>query len=71
MKTVGQIIKEKRKAKNLTQTELGEQIGVHQRTISAWECGEFFPNVIYGCALADVFGCAMDELCGRKERINQ
>ena len=37
---VGQKIKEARKAKGMTQTELGEKIGVQKSAVSKWERGE-------------------------------
>lgn len=37
--TIGQKIKEQRKAIGLTQTELGEMLGVQKNAVSKWECG--------------------------------
>ena len=37
---VGQKIKEARKAKGMTQTELGEKVGVQKSAVSKWERGE-------------------------------
>lgn len=37
---IGQKIKEARKAKGMTQTELGEKVGVQKSAVSKWERGE-------------------------------
>ncbi|WP_276893384.1 helix-turn-helix domain-containing protein [Eisenbergiella massiliensis] len=36
---IGKYIYQKRKAKNLTQTQLAEKLGVSNKTISKWENG--------------------------------
>lgn len=45
MNGVGKTIKLLRKSKNLTQEELGKQLGYSARTISDWEYGNTEPNV--------------------------
>ena len=35
----------KRKEKNLTQAELAQRVGIAQRTVAAYECGERRPSV--------------------------
>ena len=37
--TVGEKIKIHRKRLNLTQTELGDKLGVKKNAVSKWECG--------------------------------
>ena len=37
--TVGEKIKALRKQANLTQTELGQRLGVQKNAVSKWECG--------------------------------
>ena len=37
--TLGEKIKMHRKQLNLTQTELGERLGVQKNAVSKWECG--------------------------------
>ena len=41
----GEIIREARKAKNYTQSELGDMIGVTNKAVSRWEKGESFPDI--------------------------
>ena len=62
MKTFGEIVREKRKAKGWAQWELAEEIGAEQHTISCWETGRTFPNILVAMQLAEVFDCTIDEL---------
>lgn len=64
-KTVGQIIYEKRKAFNLTQKKLAKKIDSCQATVASWEHGDSYPNAIFLDSMANLFGCTIDELCGR------
>lgn len=65
MKTIGDIIYEKRKIKGLTQKKLAEKIDSCQGTIASWEHGDAYPNALFLASLADVFECTTDEICGR------
>lgn len=65
MKTIGKIIQEKRFKKGWSVYQLAKEIGVTHVSISYWERNQRFPNAIYLVALADVFECTLDELCGR------
>ena len=42
---IGNFLAELRKDKNLTQEELGERIGVTNKTVSRWENGNYLPPV--------------------------
>lgn len=55
--TVGDKIKHLRKSMGLTQTELGERLGVQKNAVSKWECGrvEGIPTSTIK-ALAALFG---------------
>lgn len=66
MKTIGQIIREKRKALGLKQCELASKSGIVQRTLCAYEKDTFVPNLLVAADLADALNCSLDELCGRK-----
>ena len=45
MQKIGSFLAELKKKKNLTQDELGAQIGVTNKTISRWETGNYLPPV--------------------------
>lgn len=46
MVQMGSFLAELRKEKNLTQAELGEKLGVTNKTISRWETGNYM--IMYG-----------------------
>lgn len=52
----GNLLKDLRKKKNMTQKEVAEKIGVVPKTVSKWETGHGFPDVSLLPTLADVFG---------------
>lgn len=41
----GKFISEMRKQKNLTQREFADIIGISDKTVSKWECGNGMPEV--------------------------
>ena len=45
MVQMGSFLAELRKEKNLTQAELGDKLGVTNKTISRWETGNYMPPV--------------------------
>jgi transcriptional regulator with XRE-family HTH domain len=65
MKTIGEIIREKRIDMGWKQYQLAAMLGINQNTLSCYEQGRFFPNAIVLCDMADLFECTIDELCGR------
>lgn len=62
---IGENIREKRTERGWMQAKLADKIKVHYASISNWERGDSCPNALYLVALADVFECTTDELCGR------
>ncbi|WP_283578632.1 helix-turn-helix domain-containing protein [Limosilactobacillus ingluviei] len=65
---LGQKIRDLRKQKRLSQTELGKYIGVSQTTVTAWENGRAEPSSGYLSKLADYFNVTTDYLLGRPEK---
>jgi len=63
---IGRFIKECRKAKNLTQIQLASKIGVSEKTISKWECGNGFPDATLMLPLCKVLGITANELLSGK-----
>ena len=64
---VGKRIKELRKDKGLTQTQLAKQISSTQDTISLWELGKSYPDIINLIKLAKFFSVSTDYLLGLVE----
>lgn len=64
---IGQYITKKRKQKNFTQEQLGEKLGVSNKTISKWENGRCMPD--YGVIepLCKELGISVAELLDGEE----
>lgn len=69
MQRIGMFLAELRKEKNLTQDELGRQIGVTNKTVSRWENGNYLPPVELLQILSKLYGVSINELLSG-ERLN-
>ena len=63
---IGKFIQECRKSKNLTQVQLAQKIGVSEKTISKWECGNGFPDTTLMLPLCKVLDITANELLSGK-----
>ena len=59
---IGKFIAALRKDKGLTQEQLGEKLGVTNKTISRWENGNYMPDVEMLPLLSKEFGVSINEL---------
>lgn len=59
---IANIIKSKRLSNNLSQNELGEIIGVSNKTISKWENGKGLPDIAIIPMLANALNISVNEL---------
>lgn len=66
-KVFGKRIKQLRKQHRLTQSELGEMIGLTQQSITAWETGRTYPDVYTLIRLAMLYEVSVDWLLGLTE----
>ena len=62
MQKIGMFLSELRKEKNLTQEELGEQIGVTNKTVSRWENGNYLPPVEILQILSKKYDVSINEI---------
>jgi len=62
MQKIGNFLAELRKDKNLTQEELGEQLGVTNKTVSRWENGNYLPPVEILQMLSKLYDVSINEL---------
>ena len=60
-------IKEMRMSANLTQQDLGEQLGVGRTTVAMWENGDAMPRADKLPEIAKVLGCTINDLFGDEE----
>lgn len=51
-----------RKAKGLSQEDLASRLGVSRQAVSKWERGESSPDLDNLVALAELYGCSLDQL---------
>lgn len=58
----GKFIAEERKRKNYTQRHLADILGISDKTISKWECGNGFPEVSLLLPLCDELEITVNEL---------
>ncbi len=59
---IGKFIAEVRKQRGLTQKELAEKVGISDKTVSKWECGNSIPDISYLESLCDSLDIKVNEL---------
>lgn len=64
---IGENIKRLRKAKNVTQEQVAEVLGISVTAVSKWERGETYPDITLLFPLAHYFEVTLDELMGYDE----
>ena len=67
----GTTIKQLREAKRLTQTELGEKIGVSSKTVSKWETAKGLPDISLLQPLSQALGVSVIELMNGEQITNR
>lgn len=67
-KEFGKSMRVARKAKNITQLFLANQIGVKAATICRYETGVIEPSITIAIKIADVLNVSLDELAGINPR---
>lgn len=66
---IGKRLYELRNSKNLTQKQEAEILGVTDKAISKWECGEALPSVDLLLKISQLYNCSMEEiLTGEKKK---
>ena len=59
---IGQFLKELRKQNNMTQEQLGQRIGVTNKTVSRWETGNYMPPIESLKLLSDIYQISINEI---------
>lgn len=59
-----QVLTQKRKDKGLTQDDLANYVGVSKASVSKWETGQCYPDILTLPVLATYFNISIDELLG-------
>ncbi len=65
---IGNFIAKKRKEQNLTQEQLAEKLGVSNKTVSKWECGNCMPDYSVMESLCKELGITISQLLDGKEQ---
>lgn len=66
MQKIGAFLAELRKERKLTQEDLGEKIGVTNKTVSRWENGNYLPPVEILQLLSSFYNVSINEISVRK-----
>lgn len=59
---IGKFLKELRNQNNMTQEQLGEKLGVTNKTISRWETGNYLPPIECLKLLSDIYQISINEI---------
>ena len=59
---IGAFLASLRKEKGLTQEQLGEKMGVSNKTVSRWETGNYLPPVEMLQQLSSFYGITINEI---------
>ena len=62
---IGTVIRDRRRAMDLTQEQVAERLGVTCQSVSRWENGQTYPDIEFLPDLAELFEVSLDELMGR------
>lgn len=62
MLNISEKLKQARLAANLTQEELAEKVGVSRQTVSNWENGRSYPDIVSIIVLSDIYDMTLDSL---------
>ena len=59
---IGKFIAERRKERGFLQKDIAAKLGISEKTVSKWECGNGLPEVIYMEPLCRILGITVNEL---------
>jgi transcriptional regulator with XRE-family HTH domain len=68
---ISRCIIQKRKEKGITQEQLAEYIGVSKASVSKWESGLSYPDILFLPELATYFNVSVDELLGYSPQLTK
>ena len=68
---IGSIIRKARQEKGLTQEAAAEALGVSRQTISNWENGRTYPDILSVICMSDVYAISLDRLLKEEDSVKQ
>ena len=60
--TIGEFLATLRRLKGYTQSQVAEKLGISNRTLSSWEQGRSYPDVLTLPAFAELYGVSVEEI---------
>lgn len=71
MQKIGRFLALLRKEQNMTQEELGEKLGVTNKTVSRWETGTYLPPAEMLQSLSALYGITINELLSGERLVEE
>jgi len=59
---ISKCIKDSRQKNNISQESLAEQLNVSRQTISSWETGKSYPDIVSVIKMSDIFNISLDKM---------
>jgi len=60
--SISEVLKQARAEAELSQEDAAEKVGVSRQTVSSWENGKSYPDIVSVIALSDAYGISLDSL---------
>lgn len=68
---IGAIIKKARQEKGITQETAADALGVSRQTISNWETGRTYPDILSVIRMSDLYAVSLDRLLKEEDSVDQ
>ena len=68
---IGSIIRNARNEANLSQEQAAEALGVSRQTVSNWETGKSYPDIISVINMSDLYSVSLDHLLKEETSMKQ
>lgn len=62
-------IKDARQKNNITQESLAEQLGISRQTVSSWETGKSYPDIVSVIKMSDIFNISLDKMLKEDKKL--
>ena len=66
---ISKCIKDARQNNNISQESLAEQLGVSRQTISSWENGKSYPDLVSIIKMSDIFNISLDKMLKEDKKL--
>ena len=68
---IGQKLKQARKEAGMTQEAAAELLSVSRQSISNWECGRSYPDIVSVIRMSELYSVSLDTLLKEEKQMNQ